>query len=85
MAAAGYKRSNFCPVPITVKPEHIQKGIDTYNGQRDEHLESLLRNGNLEAEVFHFQDDRYLVSYKLLGRTFLYESKEELMNSVTLA
>ena len=75
---------NICLVPIIVKPEHIQKGIDTYNGKRDEHLESLLRNGNLEAEVYRFRDDRYLVKFKLLGRTFLYASKEELMNSITL-
>jgi hypothetical protein len=71
-------------VPITVKPEHIQKGIDTYNGKRDEHLETLLKNGNLEGEVYRFEDDRYLINFKLLGRAFLYESKEELMKSITL-
>jgi hypothetical protein len=71
-------------VPIIVKPEHIQKGIDTYNGKRDLHLETLLKNGNLDSEVYKFQDDRYLVNYKLLGRAFLYKSKDELMNSITL-
>lgn len=71
-------------VPLLVKPEHIQKGIDTYNGKRDEHFEDLLKNGNLDGEVYRFTDGRYLVNYKLIGRAFLYESREELMTAITL-
>lgn len=71
-------------MPIVVKSEHIQKGIDTYNGVRDTHTEVLMKNGNLDAEVYKFKDDRYLVNYKLLGKAFLYKSKEELMNAITL-
>ena len=71
-------------MPIIVKQEHIQRGIDAYNGIRDGSLEAVFKNGNLEAKVYKFQDNRYLVDYKLLGRAFLYESKEELLNSITL-
>ena len=72
------------PVPILVKDQHIQKGIDTYQGVRDRQMESLFKNGNLQAEVYVFKDGRFLVKYLLLNKAFLFESKEELMNSVVL-
>jgi hypothetical protein len=71
-------------MPQLIKNEHIQRGIDTYKGERDSFTEGLLNKGNLKAEVYQFNDGRYLVKYLLLQRAFLYKNKEELLESIQL-
>ena len=74
-----------CAMPVLVKPEHIAKGIATYKGQRNLDLEVLLKNGNLAAEVFVFDDKRCLVKYLFLKKAFLYDSEEDLLNTLVLS
>jgi hypothetical protein len=72
-------------VPVVVKSEHIEKGIKTYHGVRNEYLETLLKNGNLDAEVYVFDDQRCLVKYRLLQKALLYDSEKDLLNSLVLS
>ncbi|PCJ66118.1 MAG: hypothetical protein COA58_08580 [Bacteroidetes bacterium] len=67
-----------------VLKEHIERGIEKYNGQPDLHLQQLLNTGKMAAEVFRFEDGRYLVLYTLMDQAFLYDSKEELLDKIQL-
>lgn len=69
---------------IVVKEEHVQPGIEKYEGKRDQHCEKLLSKGKLPAEVYAFKDGRYLVKYSIINRAFLYASKQEFMEAVDL-
>lgn len=71
-------------MPILVKDEHIKKGIEAYGGKQDPELERIFAHGNLDADIYAFNDGRYLVCYKLLKKAMLYSSKEELMSSIVL-
>ena len=72
-------------MPILVKQEHIAKGIKTYKGKRNSYLETLLKNGNSDAEVYTFQDSRCLVIFHFLKKAFLYDSEKDLLNTLVLS
>lgn len=69
---------------VKVQEEHIEKGIKKYNGVRNTALETLFKNGKLEAEVYTFDDGRYLVKYLLLKTAFLYPDESSLLTSIRL-
>jgi len=71
-------------VAILIKADHIEKGIEKYDGQRDTFIETIPLNGKLESKVYKFNDGRYLVIYLFLDQAFLYESKKELLDMVQL-
>jgi hypothetical protein len=67
-----------------VQNEHILKGIEKYQGVRDEKIEKLFRLGNLETETYKFQDGRFLVKFILSNHAILYASEEELLAKINL-
>ena len=69
---------------ITVQKEHIERGIEKYQGKQDEHLESLLRNANLPCTPYVFNDGRVLLKHDLLDNALLYPSLDFLFDILTL-
>ena len=69
---------------VKVKDEHIEKGIEKYQGKRVPEFESLFKNGKINAEVFKFNDGRFLVKFLNLKTAFLYPSEESLFDSIQL-
>ena len=69
---------------ITVKSEHIEKGIKKYNGTIDKHLQALIRNAGLSFTPYSFSDGRVLLVLPHNTSAFLYPNEDVLYRTLNL-
>lgn len=69
---------------IRVKQEHIEKGIQKYNGVLDDELNATIKRHGFDYTVYLFQDGRILLVLPQNISAFLYQSKDHLYDKLDL-
>lgn len=69
---------------VRVKNEHIEKGIEKYDGKLDERINSILKNHGYEFTAYRFNDDRILLVLPHNSAALLYKSEEVLFGKMDL-
>ncbi len=69
---------------VIVRKEHIEPGIEKYNGRIDSDLEKLFVLSGQEVKPYVFEDGRVLLLYKEQEHGILYASKDVLFSKLDL-
>ncbi len=69
---------------IKVKQEHIQRGLEKYQGQPDEHLNGILARAGFQYSVYRFADGRILLVLPHEIAAFLYQNEQHLFQTLEL-
>lgn len=69
---------------VNVRPEHIDKGIERYEGVADSYLNNLLSKADLHYTAYRFRDGRILLVLPGKIGAFLYESEAHLFDELEL-
>jgi len=70
---------------IRVLAQHIDRGIERYEGVKDKHLNQLIEKAHFDYTVYRFNDGRILLVLPHNTCAFLYPSKEALFGALDLS
>ena len=70
--------------PIVVHKDHLQRGINKYNGRVDTHIQQLLVHAHIRATPYIFADGRVLLVYDQQSYGILYPTTASFYKRLSL-